>query len=84
MSQFACLIVTSAPETETVQGNRRDDIRIVDKIPPGTFQPAAETRHQVETVGMFQGQDWALAVFVIAHNGARSVERRRFRITGRA
>jgi hypothetical protein len=72
------------PKWQRMQRHRQDQFRLGQQGASAALQPAGEGGREVEPVGMFERQDRAAAVFVIAHDGAGAVEGGRSGVAGGA
>jgi hypothetical protein len=67
-----------------MERHRHDQVAFLDEPRAGAREPKGKARHQLQPVGMFQGQDGRAAEAVIGHDGASPVISRRLGKTGGA
>ena len=77
--QLRRLVISPLPQPEPVQRHGHDQIGFGQKRLAAARQPLAESGNQIQAVGVLEGEDRTLALFVISENGASPVEGRRRR-----
>jgi len=81
--EFCRLVVTPMPQPRCVQRYGDNHVRFLQQRTARPVQPARKAGHEVQPIGMFQGQDGTTALLVIAHHRPGTVEGRRIGETGR-